>query len=148
LLRELGITVPAADQLAAELDHQFGHLYRWLDHNQAADDLARRDITDPVLLAACQDCGACGEFDRTSSASAACMPPRTGALIHARADNYCDMIHDLAEEIPSAIPLEPHDDLWPIPETAWWMQITGATLFAANSSAQRAQTFTSLRPGV
>ena len=54
LLRELGITVPAADQLAAELDHQFSHLYRWLDHNQAADDLARRDITDPVLLAACQ----------------------------------------------------------------------------------------------
>jgi predicted ATPase/signal transduction histidine kinase len=54
LLRELGITVPAADHLAAELDHQFGHLYRWLDHNQAADDLARRDITDPVLLAACQ----------------------------------------------------------------------------------------------
>ena len=30
-LRELGIDVPAPDRLAAELDRQFGHLYRWLD---------------------------------------------------------------------------------------------------------------------
>jgi predicted dehydrogenase len=30
------------------------------------------------------------------------------------------MIHNLAEEIPTAIPLKPHDDLWPIPEAAWW----------------------------
>jgi signal transduction histidine kinase len=52
-LRELGITVPAADRLAAELDHQFGYLYRWLDHTEAADDLARPDLTDPALLAAC-----------------------------------------------------------------------------------------------
>ena len=51
-LRELGITVPAADRLPAELDHQFGYLYRWLDHTDAADDLARPDITDPALLAA------------------------------------------------------------------------------------------------
>ena len=51
-LRELGITVPAADRLPAELDHQFDHLYRWLDHTDAADDLARPDITDPTLLAA------------------------------------------------------------------------------------------------
>ena len=51
-LRELGITVPAADQLAAELDHQFGYLYQWLDHTDAADDLARPDLTDSVLLAA------------------------------------------------------------------------------------------------
>ena len=40
-LRELGITVPPADRLAAELDRQFGHLYRWLDRTDAADDLAR-----------------------------------------------------------------------------------------------------------
>ena len=51
-LRELGIAVPAADRLAAELDHQFGYLYQWLDHTEAADDLARPDLTDPALLAA------------------------------------------------------------------------------------------------
>ena len=46
-LRELGIAVPAADQLAAEPDHQFGYWYQWLDHTEAADDLARPDLTDP-----------------------------------------------------------------------------------------------------
>ena len=51
-LRELGITVPAPDGLSAGLDQQFGHLYRWLDQTEAADDLARPDITDPALLAA------------------------------------------------------------------------------------------------
>ena len=51
-LRELGIAVPAADQLAADLDHQFGYWYQWLDHTEAADDLARTDLTDPTLLAA------------------------------------------------------------------------------------------------
>jgi tetratricopeptide (TPR) repeat protein len=51
-LRELGITVPAADQLAADLDHQFDYWYQWLDHTEAAGDLARPDVTDPVLLAA------------------------------------------------------------------------------------------------
>jgi tetratricopeptide (TPR) repeat protein len=51
-LRELGITVPAADRLAAELDHQFGYWYEWLDHAEAVGDLARPDLTDPALLAA------------------------------------------------------------------------------------------------
>jgi hypothetical protein len=51
-LRELGVTVPTPDRLADELDHWFDHLYRWLDHTDAADDLARPDITDPTLLAA------------------------------------------------------------------------------------------------
>jgi signal transduction histidine kinase len=51
-LRELGIDVPAPDRLRAELDHQVDRLYRWLDHTEAADDLAHPDITDPVLLAA------------------------------------------------------------------------------------------------
>jgi signal transduction histidine kinase len=51
-LRELGITVPAADPLAAELDRQFGYLHRWLDHTDIADDLARPDISEPTLLAA------------------------------------------------------------------------------------------------
>ncbi|MCU1663775.1 MAG: serine/threonine protein kinase, partial [Pseudonocardia sp.] len=50
-LRGLGIAVPAADRLPAELDHQFDHLYRWLDHTDAADELARPDITEPALLA-------------------------------------------------------------------------------------------------
>ncbi|HUL26655.1 MAG TPA: AAA family ATPase, partial [Streptosporangiaceae bacterium] len=51
-LRELGVAVPAADRLPAELDRQFDYLYRWLDHTDAADDLARPEITDPTLLAA------------------------------------------------------------------------------------------------
>ncbi|WP_445184073.1 AAA family ATPase [Pseudonocardia sp. Cha107L01] len=51
-LRELGINVPTADHLPAELDRQSDRLYRWLDHTDAADDLARPDITDPTLLAA------------------------------------------------------------------------------------------------
>jgi signal transduction histidine kinase len=51
-LRELGITVPAADRLPTEVDRQFDYLYRWLDHTEAADELARPDITEPTLLAA------------------------------------------------------------------------------------------------
>ena len=51
-LRELGITVPTADLLPAQLDRQFGYLYRWLDHIDGADELVRPDITDPTLLAA------------------------------------------------------------------------------------------------
>ena len=51
-LRELGIPLPAADGLPAELDHQFDYLYRWLDDTDGADDLARPDLTDPTLLAA------------------------------------------------------------------------------------------------
>jgi signal transduction histidine kinase len=51
-LPELGVTVPAADRLPAELDRQFDYLYRWLDHTDGTDDLARPDITDPTLLAA------------------------------------------------------------------------------------------------
>ena len=50
-LSECGITVPATDRLPAELDDQFGYLYRWLDHTDAADDLTRPEITDPTLLA-------------------------------------------------------------------------------------------------
>ena len=51
-LRELGITVPAADRLDAGLDRQFGYLYRWLDETDTAGDLARPEVTDPALLAA------------------------------------------------------------------------------------------------
>src|ERR1700676_3287229 len=51
-LGELGITVPGADRLATELDNQFDHLYRWLDHTDGQDDLARPPITDPTLIAA------------------------------------------------------------------------------------------------
>jgi signal transduction histidine kinase len=53
-LRELGIDMPDADRLRAEVDRQFDHLYRWLDHTDVADDLARPDITEPRLLAACR----------------------------------------------------------------------------------------------
>ncbi|HEX2298867.1 MAG TPA: hypothetical protein VHH34_10170, partial [Pseudonocardiaceae bacterium] len=57
-LRELGITVPAWDRLPAELDSQFEYLYRWLDHTDRTDDLARPDFTDPTLLAATRLLGA------------------------------------------------------------------------------------------
>ena len=51
-LRALGIVVPAADERAADLERQFEHLYRWLDHSDTADDLVRPEISDPTLLAA------------------------------------------------------------------------------------------------
>jgi predicted ATPase/signal transduction histidine kinase len=51
-LRELGISVPAAHQIAAGLDHQLEAWYRWLDQTEPADDLAWPDLTDPALLAA------------------------------------------------------------------------------------------------
>ena len=51
-LRELGITVPAADRLPSEVDRHFKHLYRWLEHSDLAEDLARPEISDPALLAA------------------------------------------------------------------------------------------------
>jgi predicted ATPase/signal transduction histidine kinase len=51
-LRELGITVPAPDRLPELLERYFEYLYRWLDHSDATDDLARPEITDPTLLAA------------------------------------------------------------------------------------------------
>jgi signal transduction histidine kinase len=50
-LQALGLAVPAAGRLPADLDRQFGHLYRWLDHTDAADESARPDICDPALLA-------------------------------------------------------------------------------------------------
>ena len=53
-LRELGIAIPAASGLSAGLDRQFGYLYRWLDATDAAGDLARPEVTDPALLAACR----------------------------------------------------------------------------------------------
>jgi signal transduction histidine kinase len=51
-LRELGVTVPAADLLPAALDRQFGYLYRWLDLLDSSDELVRPDISEPTLLAA------------------------------------------------------------------------------------------------
>src|ERR1700676_184496 len=50
-LAELGITVPDVDRLATELDNQFDHLYRWLDHTDVKGDLARPPITDPTVIA-------------------------------------------------------------------------------------------------
>ncbi|UWP80196.1 AAA family ATPase [Dactylosporangium fulvum] len=53
-LRELGITVPAADRLQAELDHRLDrslrHLHRWLDDTDSTDEMGP-EITDPTLLA-------------------------------------------------------------------------------------------------
>jgi signal transduction histidine kinase len=50
-LRALGVAVPATDRIAALLDEQFEHLYRYLDQAES-DDRVRADITDPRLLAA------------------------------------------------------------------------------------------------
>ncbi|WUU98827.1 AAA family ATPase [Actinoallomurus sp. NBC_01490] len=50
-LRELGIAVPAADRLPAELDRRFESLYRWLERTDSDDATAWPDITDPRLLA-------------------------------------------------------------------------------------------------
>ena len=52
-LRQLGIAVPAADRIPADLENQFGHLYRWLDSDEA-DDLTQPELTDPAMLAATQ----------------------------------------------------------------------------------------------
>ena len=82
-LRELGITVPAADRLAAELDHQFGYLYQWLDHTEAAGDLARPDLTDPTLLAAS------GLINATLSAAFFARRPRHGRLAGLEALRIC-----------------------------------------------------------
>ncbi|MEV6926144.1 AAA family ATPase [Dactylosporangium sp. NPDC051485] len=53
-LRELGVTVPAADRLQAELDQRFDrlhrHLRRWLDDTDSTDGMGP-DITDPTLIA-------------------------------------------------------------------------------------------------
>ena len=68
-LCELGVTVPAADGLPELLERYFDYLYRWLDHTDVADDLARPEITDPTLLAV------------TCLLNAA-FPPRTGPATH------------------------------------------------------------------
>jgi predicted ATPase/signal transduction histidine kinase len=82
-LRELGITVPAADRLAAELDHRFGSWYEWLDHTDAAADLARPDLTDPVLLAAC------GLINATSGAAYFTGDPATVTWLGLEALRIC-----------------------------------------------------------
>ncbi|GAB3835754.1 hypothetical protein GCM10027610_034350 [Dactylosporangium cerinum] len=50
-LRALGVAVPTADRLPAELDRQFTFLHRWLDRPDSTEDLTRPEITDPALLA-------------------------------------------------------------------------------------------------
>jgi hypothetical protein len=53
-LRECGITVPAEERRLGEIDDTFETVYQWLQDSEAADDLARRDISDPALVAAGQ----------------------------------------------------------------------------------------------
>jgi signal transduction histidine kinase len=50
-LRECGVTVPAADRFSAGLDDRFDRVFRWLDSTGLAEDLARPEVSDPVLLA-------------------------------------------------------------------------------------------------
>jgi signal transduction histidine kinase len=51
-LRECDINVPAAGGFSDGLDDKFARLHRWLDGTAPEDDLARRELSDPVLLAA------------------------------------------------------------------------------------------------
>ncbi|MET7995446.1 AAA family ATPase [Amycolatopsis sp. NPDC005232] len=51
-LRECGLDVPSAERLPAAIDRGFDLLHHWLEHSDPADDGARPDLTDPVLLAA------------------------------------------------------------------------------------------------
>ncbi|MEV6896493.1 AAA family ATPase [Amycolatopsis sp. NPDC051372] len=51
-LREYGLVVPSAERLPTEIDRRFALLHHWLEHSEPADDLARPDLTDSVLLAA------------------------------------------------------------------------------------------------
>ena len=51
-LRECGITVPAADGLAAEVGRQLDHMYWWLNHTDADSDPANAEVTDPGLVTA------------------------------------------------------------------------------------------------
>ena len=50
-LRRVGIAVPTADRIGDDLDRQVGHLHRWLERTDGADELTRPEITDPTLLA-------------------------------------------------------------------------------------------------
>ncbi|MGI5174887.1 protein kinase domain-containing protein [Dactylosporangium sp. CA-152071] len=50
-LRELDSAVPTADRLPAELDRRFDLMYRWLEHEDAVDELTRPEVTEPVVLA-------------------------------------------------------------------------------------------------
>jgi hypothetical protein len=51
--------LPAADLLPAELDHQFGYLYWWLDHAR------RADYADPIA-----DSAAIGFLPKTDLSAA------------------------------------------------------------------------------
>jgi hypothetical protein len=59
-LCELGVSVPAADLHPAELDHQFGYLYRWLGSAR------RADYADPIA-----DSAAIGFLPKTCLSAAA-----------------------------------------------------------------------------
>ncbi|MGZ8648080.1 MAG: AAA family ATPase [Solirubrobacteraceae bacterium] len=50
-LEELGMTVPAADGFAGDLDRQFEALVRWLEVEEAP---TRPEVTEPVVLASTQ----------------------------------------------------------------------------------------------
>ena len=51
VLHDLGIAVPTAERLPAELDDQFEYLLRWLDATEPGNDATRAELTDPRLLA-------------------------------------------------------------------------------------------------
>src|SRR6202007_443410 len=50
-LRELGATMPAADERRGEIDRQLTQVHRWLGRTDTAAELRRPEISDPALLA-------------------------------------------------------------------------------------------------
>ena len=51
LLGRLGLAIPAADRLAGEVDRGLDQLYRWVDADDQAGDLARPEVLDPTVNA-------------------------------------------------------------------------------------------------
>ncbi|OHV64706.1 diguanylate cyclase [Pseudofrankia sp. BMG5.36] len=52
LLRQLGIAVPTAETIDADVDRRLDELCRWLERESIAEQVNRQDITDPTLLGA------------------------------------------------------------------------------------------------
>nr|WP_018506336.1 diguanylate cyclase [Parafrankia discariae] len=50
LLRQLGIEVPAAQTIDADVERRLDELYRWLEVESVAEQVGRAEITGPALL--------------------------------------------------------------------------------------------------
>ena len=81
-LRELGIVVPPADRLPADLDRQFGYLYRWLDDTDEAGELApaRRHRPHADLHRPADQCSPAGDLRGRPRHARLAEPGRTANL--------------------------------------------------------------------